>query len=211
MVRGTRGRDHVGADMLGELNGETGNPACPALDENRLARLEFQRVFDRAQRGEAGERQGGGVDMGQGVRLLRDDCGLDCDFLGVSTLLARLANAEHGVPNLEVGDPLADGADHAGKIAPEDQWKLRLLILAGAHLPIGGIDAGGMHIDDDLARPRDGIRQLAILQLARSAISLNKRSLHWSVPFKAAKFAVCPPPTSPNGRGPCRLSAFVLG
>ena len=48
-VRGARGRDHAGADMLGKLNGEAGNAARPALDQDRLAGLELQRVLDRAQ------------------------------------------------------------------------------------------------------------------------------------------------------------------
>ena len=50
--------------MLCELNGEACDPARPAMDQDRLAGLELQRLLDRAQRGEAGERQGGGVDVG---------------------------------------------------------------------------------------------------------------------------------------------------
>src|SRR5262249_51897888 len=94
-----RSRDHVGADMLGELNGEAGDPARPALDQNRLARLEFQRVFEGTQGREPGERQGGGVDVRHRRGLLRDNCGLDRNLLGISALLARFANAEHRVPN----------------------------------------------------------------------------------------------------------------
>src|SRR5215472_6527880 len=58
-----RGRDHTGADMLGELNGEAGHSACSALDENRLAGLEFQCVFDGTQRRETGKRQSSGIDV----------------------------------------------------------------------------------------------------------------------------------------------------
>ncbi len=111
--------------MLGELNSEAGDPARAALDQDRLARLEFQRVLDGTERSEPGERQRGRVDVRHGVGLLGDDCGLGRDFLGISAILARLANAERRVPNLEIGDPLGDGADHAGEITPEDQWKLR--------------------------------------------------------------------------------------
>src|SRR5262249_48782006 len=106
------------------------------------------------------------------------------DLLGISPFLARLANAEHRIPSLEIGDSFADGADHAGKIAAEDQWKFRLLILAGAHLPIGGIDAGGMHVDDHLVRLRNATRQVAHSPLSRSATSLNESSLHRFCPYK---------------------------
>ena len=54
MIRRARGRDHAGADMLGELNGEARDSARPALNEDRLARLELLRVIDGAQRGKAG-------------------------------------------------------------------------------------------------------------------------------------------------------------
>src|SRR4051795_3805204 len=44
MVRQTRRRDDMGADMFGELDGEAGAPARAALDQDRLTRLQFQRV-----------------------------------------------------------------------------------------------------------------------------------------------------------------------
>ena len=46
MVRRTCGRDHTGADMLGKLNGEACHSARPAVNEDCLAGLQFQRVFD---------------------------------------------------------------------------------------------------------------------------------------------------------------------
>src|SRR5262252_7081435 len=62
-VRRARGGDHMRADMLGELNGEAGDAARPALDEDGLPALELQRILDRAQGREPGERQGGSVDV----------------------------------------------------------------------------------------------------------------------------------------------------
>jgi len=55
-VRRARGGDHMGADMLGELNGKAGDATRPALDEDRLPALELQRILDRAQGREPGER-----------------------------------------------------------------------------------------------------------------------------------------------------------
>ena len=41
------GRDDAGAEMLGELDGEARNAAGAALDQDRLAGLQLQRVLDR--------------------------------------------------------------------------------------------------------------------------------------------------------------------
>ena len=39
MVRRTRGRDHTSSDMLGKLDGKTGDAARSTLDQDRLAAL----------------------------------------------------------------------------------------------------------------------------------------------------------------------------
>ena len=46
-----------------------------------------------------------------------------------------------GVADLEVGHAGTDGAHLAGKVAPQDQRELGLLVFAGRHLGIGAIDA----------------------------------------------------------------------
>ena len=43
-------RDHTGADMFCKLNGKAGDPARTALNQNRLAGLQFQRFGKRAVR-----------------------------------------------------------------------------------------------------------------------------------------------------------------
>ena len=63
MVCRARCRDHMGADMLGKLNGEAGDPTRPALDQDSFSRLQFQCILDGTHRRKAGERQGGGVNM----------------------------------------------------------------------------------------------------------------------------------------------------
>jgi hypothetical protein len=95
--------------------------------------------------------------------LLGDDRRLDRDLLGIGALLAGLANAEHGVAEAKILDAFADGADHAGKIAPQDIGKLRLLVVADTHLPIGTVDAGSEYIDHHLAWSGGRIREIAVL------------------------------------------------
>ena len=46
-VRRARGRDHAGADMLGQLDGEAGDAARPALDQDGFSGLELQGFLDR--------------------------------------------------------------------------------------------------------------------------------------------------------------------
>ena len=92
--------------------------------------------------------------------------------------MAGIANAKNRIAHRKVGDAFADGADHAGEIPTQDEWKLRLFMLADAHLPIGAVHAGRHHIDHHFARPGDRIRPIAVLQDIGAAILLNENRLH---------------------------------
>ena len=180
-VRCAAGGDDAGADIFGELNGETGNAAGAALDQDRLAALQFQRVFDRIDRGQSGKRQRRGVDMRKPLRLLGDEGGRDCDLLAIGAFLAGAEHAEHRVAHLQIG-AVADRADNAGKIAAGDLRKFDIgmsRIFAGAKLPVGGVDGRGMDVDHHLARAGHGIRQVAVLQHFRAAEFLDVSRFHW--------------------------------
>ena len=101
--------------MLGELNGEAGDAAGAALNQDRLAALELQRVFHRIHRSEAGQRQGGGVHVRQTVRLLGDDRGLDRELFAIGAFPPGIEHAKYRVADGEI-DAAAGGADHAGKV-----------------------------------------------------------------------------------------------
>ena len=138
--------------MLRKLDGEARHAAGTALDQDGLARLELQAVLDRAHGGEAGQRDRRGVDVAQRRRFLRHDGAADGDLLAVGAVAAGLQHAEHRVADPEVGDAGAERADRAGEVTAEDQRKVGLLVFAGAHLPVRGVDAGGDGVDDDLSR-----------------------------------------------------------
>src|SRR5262245_19811760 len=178
MVCRTRGRDHASTDMLGKLDGKARDTPRPALDQDGLAALQLQRILDRTQGREAGEGERGSVVMGQVARLLGNDRSLHGDLLRVGALLTSFADAEDCIANREILDAFAYGADHPGKIAPWDQWKLRMLVFAEAHLPIRRVDARGENIDGNVARTSHRIGKLAVLEHVRSAILLNERCLH---------------------------------
>src|SRR5258706_143518 len=86
----------------------------------------------------------------------------------VSDIAARFQHAKHFVANSQISDARAECADHTGEIAPQDHGKARLGVFAGAHLPVGAVDACGKGIDDDLARPGRWIGKIAVLQDLRS-------------------------------------------
>src|SRR5262249_28843543 len=112
------------------------------------------------------------------ARLLGDDRRLDRDLLGIGAFLPGLANAEDGVAEAKILNARADGADHAGKIAPQDIGKLRLLVVANAHLPIGTVDAGSDDIDHHLAWRGDRVGKVAVLQDLGPAVSFNESCFH---------------------------------
>jgi hypothetical protein len=116
-------------------------------------------------------------------RFLRNERRFDLHFLGVAALDPLIHDAEHRVADLHVIDAGTERADDAGKIAAEDIRKFELArgavsTAAEAHLVIGGVDARGMDIDDDLAGARDRVRRVAINELLRSAMLDQQYRLH---------------------------------
>ncbi len=169
--------------MLRKLDGEARNTARAALDQDRLAGFQLQRVLDRTQGRETGEGEGGRVNMRQGGRFLCDNGTADGDLFGIGPIAARFQHAKHFVADSQIPDAGAHRADHAGEIAPQDHGKARLGVFAGAHLPVGAVDACGKGIDDDLARPGRWIGKIAVLQDLRSAKLLDVSSLHGVLTF----------------------------
>ena len=175
------GGDDAGADVLGELHGEVRNAAGAALDQDGLAGLELDGVLDRHERGEAGEREGRGVGVGDVVGFLRDDRGVDRDLLGVGAFLAHGAHAEHVIADLEVANAFAERAHDAREVAPQHVGKLADPVrLAGAHLPVGAVDARRVDVDDDLSGLGDGIGQLSVCENVGAAMLFDVHSFHCS-------------------------------
>src|SRR5438874_4531580 len=183
VIASAGGRGDGRTDMLGELDRKTGNTAGAALDQDCLAALHARGVFQSPDRGQAGQGHRGGLGMAELCRLLRDERGLDLDLLGVAALDPRIHDAEHRIADLQVVDTGAERADNAGEIAAGNVGEVELargIVGAAAepHLVIGGVDARGVDIDDDLARPRDRIRGIAIAQHLRPAMRRQQYRLH---------------------------------
>src|SRR6266513_701479 len=183
VIASAGGRDDGRTDMLGELDRKTGNAAGAALDQDCLAALHARGVFQGPDRGEAGQGHRGGFGMAELCRFFRDERALDLDLLGIAALDPRIHDAEHRIADLQVVDTGAERADDAGEIAAEDVGELELargIVSAAAepHLVVGGVDARGVDIDDDLARPRDRVRRVAVAQHLRPAMRRQQYRLH---------------------------------
>jgi hypothetical protein len=169
-------------------------PPAHALDQDRLADFELQRVLDGDERGEAHQRHRGRINVGDAVRLFRDYGSLDCDLFGVRALLAGFGDAEHRIAGAKVRAPRTDGADDAREVAAEHVRELRLPIrFACPHLPVGAVDAGGMDVDDDLPGAGHRIGQVAVFQLLRPPVALDVDRFHPLSLEKGGQTRVRPP------------------
>ncbi len=173
----------MGADMLRKLNGEARDAAGAALNEDRLAALELERVLDRDDRGEADERQRGGIDVRECGRFLGDDGRADRDLFAIGALTPGIEHAEHVVADLYVSNPVPHRRDRAGKIPAEHKGEFHLRrIEARTHAPISAVDARGLYVDHDFACRRRGIGQVAILQHFGTAEFFDEGRFHGSCP-----------------------------
>src|SRR5262249_5553637 len=98
--------------------GKAGDATRPALDQDRLAALELERILDRVYGREAGEGERGSIVMRQIARFPGDNCSLDGDLLCVGALLTSLADAEDCIAYRTILDAFTSGTDHTRKIAP---------------------------------------------------------------------------------------------
>ena len=180
VVRRACGRDHARTQMFCQLYGKARDTARASLDQDRLARLQFQCVFDGADRRQPGKRQRSGIDMRHATGFPGDDGRLDGNLLGISALLANVADAEHLIADTEVADTLSNCRNDTGEIPSKNVGESRKLArFALAHLPVGAVDAGGDNINHDLVGCGHGIRHLAEFQNFRPAVPLDEGSFHW--------------------------------
>jgi hypothetical protein len=114
--------------------------------------------------------------------------------------LTGYANAKDRIAKIKICDAFTDGAGYAGIISAQGKWKLRLLVLADALLPIGAVNAGGNHFDDHFARSGDRIWQIDVLQDFGPAILFNECGLDYVFAFLIrGERVVCQTERSPDG------------
>jgi hypothetical protein len=148
------------------------------LNEDRLAALKLERGLDGNDCGQAGQRHRGRMDMRKRIRLFGDDRGGDRELLRIGALAAGFEHAEDGVSNFQIMNIGGGRRNGAGKIAAQNQGKCGVRILAGAHAPIGAVDACRGDIDHDLTGSRHRVGLIAISENLRSAKPIDENRLH---------------------------------
>ncbi len=176
MVRRAGSGDDARADVPGERDGEAGNAAGAALDEDRLAALQLQRLLDGDDRRETDQRDGGRLHMAQLLGPAGDDQLADRNLLRISALSGNLAHAKHLVARLEVAS--ASG-NHAGEIASRHVRQRNVeSVRAAAHLPVGGVDARRVDVDEHFTGGGNRIRQLAVFEGFGAAVVAKEAGFH---------------------------------
>src|SRR3984957_6308878 len=202
VVRGAGCRYHLGVEVLRELNSEASDAACAALDQNRFTGFELRGILYRPQRGETGQPHGGRLGVSKPIRFLADDCVLDADLFGVRAFDALIGDTEPRVADSEIRPASADRTDDTGKVAAEDMRKCDAITAAPqTHFVIGGIEAGGMDIDDDLAWPCDRVGRVTVAEHLWSAMVGQQHRFHCLVPLQLP--VVCGEPPDARYAG-CR-------
>ena len=153
-VSGAAHRGHVGAERLGELNGERAHASGSAVDEHRLARLHLPLVAQGLECRDARHGHRRGLLERQVRRLPGEPVLAGERVLGPG----RARDAEHLVARLQALDLPADGLDGSRQVGADG------LILRPAHavsdarevrpadaVPLDRVDGRGVHAHEHLA------------------------------------------------------------
>src|SRR3984885_8001084 len=154
MVGGARRRDHLGTQVLRELNGKAGDAASAALNQNSFAGLELRCIIHRPQRGETDQPHGGCLGVTEPIWLLGNERGLDGNPFGVGSFDTLISDPEHRVADSEISHAGTYSADDAREITAQDMRKLDAIAAsAQTHLVISSVEACGVGVDEDFPRP----------------------------------------------------------
>ena len=165
----------LGAEGLGDLDGEGPDPAGGTVYQEVFAGLEIRMRPQSLQRGEAGDRCRGGVLERDADGLGHDPRHLHGDEGGAA---AATAFSEHLVADGEIGDVGAEGDDPAGDIgAGHDALGPADAVLdpqyvgrAGEKVPVEGVERRRLHLDENLACAGGGHIELCLLDDLAGAV-----------------------------------------
>jgi hypothetical protein len=118
----------------------------------------------------------------QPLRLLADDRGRDRDLFAIGAFAAGGDHAEHRIADFQIAHIGAGVRHDSGEIAAGNLRKFHLriaCIFAAAEFPVRGVDGGGRHVDEDLVRTGNRVRQIAVLQDFGTAEFVDVSCFHW--------------------------------
>ena len=167
LLLGAGGRDDAGAEGLPDLDRGEPDPSGRAVDQEPFARLDGRAPHQRRVAGLVDDEEGGGVverhRVGNRVHALGGGDGP----LGVA---APFEAGEDALAGAHARHPGADRADDARDLVAGAEWMGRLhLVLALDHEDVREVASDRARLDQDLARPRLGVRHLEVLEVRRLA------------------------------------------
>ena len=212
-VVGRGSADDASTLPLGELDGDVAHAPGGGVDEQALARLEVGGLEQALPGGEGDEGQGRRPHVVDGGGLGRQVLGGGGHVLGVGA--ARLGEAHHPedlVARRKGVHARPGGLHHAGDVPAQGQREaladLVGLAAAGTGLPVHGIDAGGVHPDQDLTLARLGLGGVLEVHLLGTAVGVDADRLHAALSVRTpAAWPPATPTTRPRrrrARGHCR-------
>src|SRR5436190_10939967 len=155
------GGDHLEAADLRELDADGADAARAIDDEHARATVarDLHAVEECFPRRDRGERDRGRLREVERARLAADDALIDEMELAVAARARDVAGVVHRLAWLEERDLGADRGHRAGGVPAEHARRGRLRL---ALLRIHGVDRDGLNLDQQVARPRRGFRQLDV-------------------------------------------------
>ena len=175
--------DDFHASFNGGVEGDAADAAEGSAKEDGLAGLGLGAAMDELVAGDGDEGNGGsgghveGVFAFGAVGNVGEFGGLDDAELGVG----GVGNGEDAVAFLETFDPLAEFADDAGEVSAKDAGEGHgetLFGSAGAHLPVDGVEADGLHADEHFAGARPGVFNVFKLQFGWATVFVEDDCFH---------------------------------
>ena len=149
-LRGARGADHRHACRAGELHGGDADAAAGAVDEDGFRGAGVGELAKGAVGGGVGD-----VDARALGKTEAHGEGMHLGFEGHGVFGAGAGERAGGVDavaGLDAGDARAGGLDGAGGVHARSVGERGFEgVVAAAHVGVGGIDAGGVHADENLA------------------------------------------------------------
>src|SRR5213596_2453087 len=155
-----RSRD-LRTEVFGQLDGAGADAARAGMDQDLLARPQAREFDQRLPGGKPHQRKRRGLRVVEARGLPRRGAFAHHGILGEGADAVVVEARIDRIAELELGDAWADRFHVAGEIGTEDQRKRegeQHLYGAVADLVVEGVDAGGAHAHEQIARARLGSR-----------------------------------------------------
>lgn len=156
------GADHVRAARFRDLHREVADAARRGMDQHPLPLLHIRRIDQGLPGGERRQRDGRGLNVIEVGGFAGERAGRSGHVLGGRAVPVRVGeHAEDLVTGLEEGHADTDGDDLAGDVPAEDERRRGQEQSGAATVtPVGGVEGGGAHAHQNLART--GLRNRAL-------------------------------------------------